>query len=98
MPIPKDHLIHKEYKQFLQDTEDYNTKVRELRSQLVKLVSSCNTSKQLYTAWPEAEKYAHCFPYKAPNRHAGATVSGAEMDIGVKISKASFKLPESNDG
>lgn len=92
--IDENHTIHKEYAQILQDEEDYLTKKRELRNQLHKLAYSCNTSGQLYKAWPEAVKYSGCFPYKAPNKHTGAAVTATEMDLGLLMSETKVAIPK----
>ena len=92
-PIPEGNAIVKDYEQHLQNAADYETKKRELIAKVKTLVNTCNTSGQLYKAWPDAVKYADCFPYTAPNRHAGADVSQTEMDLSILMSKAVVKLP-----
>ena len=92
--IPKDHKMTQDFIQHRQNQQDYATKQQKLRSQLRDLAYSCNTSGQLYEAWPEAIKYADCFPYTAPERHPGATVSATEMRVSMAMSKANIKLPE----
>ena len=93
-PIPEDHQITTEFIAHRQAQADFETKRRELSKQTRDLVYSCNTSGQLYKAWPPAVNYAECFPYRGPNRHEGPTVSGTEMDITLKVSKATITLPD----
>jgi len=94
--VPDDHLMAQEHKQLQQQIKDYRLQRSKLETQLQKLVNSCNTSGQLYEAWPEAEKFADCFPYKAPNKHQCAKVSATEMQIGLNIAKATVVLPGEN--
>jgi hypothetical protein len=93
-PIPENHKMAKDYAQLNQNMEDWNLKKRELLQMLRKLTDSCNTSGQLYAAWPEAVKYSDCFPYVGPNRHVRADVSSTEMDLGILMSGAVVSLPD----
>lgn len=93
MPIPEDHAMHTQFVQHRQDQTDFDVKKRELKNKIHKLAYSCNTSGQLYAAWPQATEYSDCFPYTAPSRHQGADVSSMEMDISIAVSKTKVKLP-----
>ena len=92
--LPDDAEIVQDYKQQRQLMHDWGVKQRELENQIRQLVYSCNTSGQLYAAWPDAEKYADCFPYKGPQRFEGPDVSKEEIDIAIQLSKLNVKLPD----
>ena len=46
------------YKAVIQQRDDWNTKRSQLLSELRKVVHACNTSAQLYLAWPKSLDYA----------------------------------------
>ena len=94
--VPLDHAIKREYDALRQSMHDYNRKQRELTEQFRKLVNSCNTSGQLYAAWPEAVEFAHCFPYQERTKFQGAAVSRTEIDLGLALAQTSVTLPEEN--
>lgn len=97
VPIVSDeHQISKEYKQHCNDLRDFNAKKNSFESQIRTLAYSCNTSAQLFKAWPEAEHYSECFPYVGPERHAGAAISKTEIDLGKKLANLKVKLPNEN--
>ena len=90
---PQDHAIVTDYKNVMQQQNDFDLKHRELRNQLMKLVDSCNTSAQLYKSWPEAEKFAECFPYRGPERFEKAAVSKKEIEIGLLLASTIVTAP-----
>ena len=96
-PIPPGHIINTEYKNFLQKQKDYDVQYRQLQTQLLKLIDSCNTSAQLYAAWPEAVKYKNCFPYVPQKRFQGAAVSSKEIEIGLLLSEANVSTPQESE-
>ena len=85
--LPVEHPITQAYKQRLQEMKDWRLKVTELRNQLTTLVEGCNTSGQLYKAWPTAIKFAGCFPYVAPEKGGKPDITGEELDIGLALSQ-----------
>lgn len=91
VPIPEGHPAIDDYKQMLQEEVDWGIKRDQLQEQLRTMVYECNTSHQLFRAWPTALKYAEaCFPFVQPAeaKRGGATsVSAEELDIGVKLAK-----------
>lgn len=88
----KEGAAFEEWEHIKNKIDEYYVKRRELERQLDKLVNSCNTSGQVYKAWPDAIKYHKCFPYVAPERHQGAAVDREEMDLSIKMSKVDIKL------
>jgi len=93
-PVPEDHKITQEYNALVQQEDDYRLRRNELQKQLANLVDSCNTSAQLFTAWPEALKYKECFPYVPRAKFQGAAVSQHEMEIGTLLAQTTVTLPE----
>lgn len=92
--IDADHAACKEFALLDQSSRDWARKKSELRTQLKTVTDDCNTSHQLYEAWPGALKYAkQCFEYMAPTteRKTGGTssVTAQELEIGIMMSKAS---------
>jgi len=85
-----------EYKAHIQKMYDWDTKRRQLKAELTKVVEACNTSSQLYAAWPKALEYAECFPYKGSTRAVPVKVSSAALDITMKITDSEITLPEEN--
>lgn len=90
--IPGDHPASIEFVKIEQLRRDWFSKKSNLREQLSTVANDCNTSHQLYEAWPTALNYAKaCFPYVAPaeaQRGGHSTVSAQEIDIGVMMAKS----------
>lgn len=76
-----------QYKEYLRQEKDWETKKQTLTEQLKKLIDPLNTTEQLYKAWPEAKKYSDCFPF-IPKKIAKTEVSKMEMNITTKMMKA----------
>jgi hypothetical protein len=85
-----------EYVAHKQKMTDWDTKRRQLQNEVTKVVEACNTSSQLYAAWPRSLEFADCFPYRASARSAPVKVSSAALDITMNISGSEVTLPEEN--
>jgi hypothetical protein len=90
------HFITIAYEQKKQEIADWGIKKRELRNQLSNVVDACNTSGQLYKAWPKAKEYAHIFPQQQINRAQPPDVTARELDIGIAISQTTIKGIDEN--
>jgi hypothetical protein len=90
--IAADHAAAVEYKRIGQQRKDWIAKKNNLQNQLRTVSEDCNTSHQLYEAWPAALNYStQCFPYTAPaevQRGGRSSVSAQELDIGVMMAKS----------
>ena len=93
---PEDHQIHQEYLQYCQNLDDYMTKTRAFERQIRQLVESCNTSAQLYATWPEALKYAACFPYVPKETRPEPTVTQVEIDLSLLMAQPTVILSSNN--
>jgi hypothetical protein len=89
--IPPDHPAIDAFVQMQREAHDWVIKRRELHNQLNVIVNECNTSHQLFRAWPTALKYAEkCFPYEAPapaKQGGNTSISAEELDIGIMMAK-----------
>ena len=88
---PAGHDCIDAYKKLLQQQKDWDVKKQQLERQLETAVEGCNTSHQLFRVWPKAVQYSHVFPEpekKEIQRGGNPDVSGAELDIGVSLTKA----------
>jgi hypothetical protein len=79
-----------------QQTIDWDTKRMALKKELNKVVKACNTSAQLYLAWPQALDFASCFPYKGSKASVKPKISAAALDMTLKISKSTVGAPDEN--
>jgi hypothetical protein len=84
------------YKASKQQTIDWDTKRTALKAELTKVVDACNTSAQLYLAWPEALKFSHLFPYKGSKVTPKPRVSSAALDMTMGIAKTTVGSPDEN--
>lgn len=79
-----------------QQTVDWDTKRMALKKELRKVVDACNTSAQLYQAWPKSLEFAHCFPYKGSKAAPKVKVSSAALDLTMNIAKTTIGKPSEN--
>jgi hypothetical protein len=79
-----------------QQTIDWDTKRMALKKELGKVVKACNTSAQLYLAWPQALDFSSCFPYKGSKTTVKPKISAAALDMTLKISKSTVGSPGEN--
>ena len=86
-----EHEAIQAYKDFCQQDHDWDARQRELRTTLTKVADACNTSHQLFRAWPQAVKYAQeCFPYVEPaeaKRGGQTDVSTEQLDLTAKLAQ-----------
>jgi len=85
-----------EFQAAIQQTTDWITKRCALRAELNKVVDACNTSAQLYQAWPKSLEFADCFPYKGSKTAPKVKISSAALDITVNIAKTTIGSPSEN--
>ena len=84
------------FKASQQQTLDWNTKHRALKKELQKVTLACNTSAQLYQAWPQSLDYAFCFPYKGSKTMPKVKVDSAVLDMTLQITKSIVGSPNEN--
>lgn len=98
--VPEDHEVIQAYKDHCQAGEDWNNQYQELRRTLEKVSNACNTSHQLFRAWPKAVKYAQsCFPYVEPaeaKRGGQTDISADQLNLTAKIAQATAGAVEQN--
>ena len=87
--IPVDHDIGKAFIDHRKKQQEWREKSRALRMQLSQLIDGLNTTKQLYDAWPQAEKYAACFPRTEPQR-GSTTVTSNQMEAAKRMMNLSL--------
>jgi len=91
--LDKEHPAVIEYRDIERQSNDWKTKKHQLASQLNGIAAACNTSHQLFEAWPGALQYAEkCFPQKEavePKRGGKTEISAQELNIGIMMAKAS---------
>ena len=89
--LPDDHEVIQALKDHYQAEDDWSARGHELRQTLTEVVEDCNTSHQLFRAWPKAVKYAEeCFPYVEPaeaKRGGQTSVSSEQLDLTAKLAK-----------
>lgn len=90
--LPDDHEVIQAYKDHINATKDWNSQYQELNATLAQVSDACNTSHQLFRAWPKAVKYAQeCFPYQEPaeaKRGGQTDISSEQLDLTAKIAQA----------
>jgi hypothetical protein len=86
-----DHDCVIEYRDVSRQRADWRQKKSSLTSQLEGIVKVCNTTHQLFAAWPGALAYAEkCFPYAppAPSQKGGVSpISAEELNLGIMFAK-----------
>lgn len=91
-PVPEDHEVVQAYKDMKDADADWDANLRELNKTLHEVAYACNTSHQLFRAWPQALKYAQeCFPYVEPaeaKRGGQTTISSDQLDLTAKLAQA----------
>ena len=85
-----------EFKAHQQQQTDWNTKRIALKEELTKVVNACNTSSQLYIAWPKALEFSYLFPYKGSVKIPKPKISSAALDMTVYITKSTVGSPDQN--
>lgn len=97
---PGDHEVVRAYKNMCQQTEDWQSKWYELRGTLEEVAEACNTSHQLFRAWPKAVKYAEeCFPYVEPTeakRGGQTSISAEQLDLTAKLAQVTVGVTLEN--
>jgi hypothetical protein len=88
--------LSQEFAAAKQQTVDWDTKRTALRDELTKVVNACNTSAQLYQAWPKSLEFAQCFPYKGSKAAPKVKVSSAALDMTMSIAKTTVGSPDEN--
>lgn len=88
--------LTQEYLAFKQQIIDWDTKRFALKKELEKVVKACNTSSQLYQAWPKSLDFARCFPYKGSKVTPKVRISSAALDITMGIVKSTVGQTEEN--
>lgn len=90
--IPEGHDVIQEYKDHCQASDDWHTQHKELKDTLVSVSDACNTSHQLFRAWPKAVQFAEeCFPYVEPaeaKRGGQTDISTEQLELTAKIAQA----------
>lgn len=85
-----------EFKAAQQQTIDWDIKRFALKDELTKVVNACNTSAQLYQAWPKSLEFASCFPYKGSKAAPKVKISSAALDMTMNIAKTTVGSPDEN--
>lgn len=97
---PGDHEFVQAYKTLCQQQEDWRDRFYELRQTLQQVAEACNTSHQLFRAWPKAVKYAEtCFPYQEPaeaKRGGQTDISADQLDLTAKLAQTVVGVMEQN--
>lgn len=98
--IPEDHDVIQAWEEHKQANKDWQSKHSELKRTLEQVSDACNTSHQLFRAWPKAVKYAEqCFPYVEPreSKRGGQTdISAEELDLTAKIAQTTVVASQQN--
>lgn len=98
--IPTDHEVVQALKDHYQASDDWDANYKELRTTLEEVTEACNTSHQLFRAWPKAVKYAEeCFPYVQPaqaKRGGQTTISADQLDLTAKLAQTTIGTMEQN--
>jgi len=94
--IANDSEIAIAYRENKQQHKDWRVKQAALKKELDKVVSACNTSAQLYQAWPKSLEFAYLFEYKESKRTVKPKVSSAALDVTLSIAKSTVTSLDEN--